>query len=547
MPNGADLLVEALAKRGVSHVFGMPGSHTTYIYDALARRGGIKTVLCRNEQAAAFAADGFARVTGRPGVVCTTAGPGATNALTGVGEAWSDSVPILLVAGQVNSDRIHQECGRYHEIDLEGIFKLCTKWCGTARHVDDFARMVEHAFAAMTTGRPRPAAIFIPQDLAAKEVDFIMSGDDVPMPDGPPAELADARTPAYTLLPAQGPVSVGVAATVELLGGAARPIILAGGGAVWSDAGAEVRALAKRLDCPVITTLNGKGLLDERDRFSLGHARSVRSKAALPHADAMIAFGCRFTEVMTEWGKMPVPAKLIQVDVDAGQIGMNYPAAVGIVADAKQTAAALTQALPERPAGPGIGWGKFWEDARAAKVKHPEWLIDVLREVLPDDSVVFTDACEMAYRMMTDYPAHGPRRFFYPSNFITLGWGFPAAVGAAVALPDRVVVSVSGDGGFAMTAQELATAARYKLRVVAVVHNDSAFGAMKNIMQRRHGGRFIDSDLNNPNFVALAEAYGVRGVSVHSVRKFTVELRDAIIGKGPTVIEVTDKWRQMRA
>jgi acetolactate synthase-1/2/3 large subunit len=536
MPTGADILVNALSRRGVTHVFGMPGSHTTYVYDALHRQGKIKTILCRNEQAAAFAADGYARVTGRPGVVCTTAGPGATNALTGVAEAWADGVPILLIAGQVNSDRMHVECGRYHEIDLDALFAPCTKRHGTVRAVDEIPRMVDEAFVAMTTGRPRPAALFLPQDLAAAEVEFLSDPDDTPPP--PSTDTA--------LLPSIAPPSAPLGAAAAVLGAASRPVILAGGGALWSGAEAEVRAVARRLDCPVITTLNGKGLLDERDRYSLGHARSVRAKAALAHADAMLAVGCRFTEVMTEWGKMAVPARLVQIDVDPAQIGVNYPVAVGLVGDARTTLTALREALPEPTPGPGRGWGRLWDEARTVKVKQPEWLIDVLREQLPDDAVVFTDACEMAYRMMTDFPVYGPRRFFYPSNFIALGWGFPAAVGGAVGAPGRTVACVSGDGGFTMTAQELATAARYKLRVIAVIHNDSAYGAMKNLMQRRHGGRFIDADLNNPSFVELAAAYGVRGVSVHSVRKFTVELRSAVAFRGPTVIEVLDKWRQLR-
>src|SRR4051812_44013056 len=169
MVRGADLLAEGLARHGVRHVFGMPGSHSTTIYDALGRLGTIATVLVRNEQAAAFAADGYARTTGRVGVICTTAGPGATNALTGLAEAWADSVPLLLLSGQVNSDRMHQECGAYHEIDLEGIFRPVTKWCGTVREVESIPSLIRDAFGALTRGRPRPAALFLPQDLMRRE------------------------------------------------------------------------------------------------------------------------------------------------------------------------------------------------------------------------------------------------------------------------------------------------------------------------------------------------------------------------------------------
>ena len=172
----------------------------------------------------------------------------------------------------------------------------------------------------------------------------------------------------------------------------------------------------------------------------------------------MLAVGCRFTEVLTDWRRMPVPRQLVQIDLEAGQIGMNYPVTVGIVADARAALAELSKHLPERSARPG--WGPIWDEARTASVPRPEWLIETLRAELPETTAVFTDACEIGYRMHADWPSFGPRQFFYPSNYIALGWAFPAALGAAVALPGRHVVSVSGDGGFLMTAQELATAVR---------------------------------------------------------------------------------------
>jgi acetolactate synthase-1/2/3 large subunit len=524
MRTGADLLVQELHRHGVRTIFGMPGSHTTSIYDAIERHGGIRTILVRNEQAGAFAADGYARVTGRPGVICTTAGPGATNALTGIAEAWGDSMPVLLVTGQVNHDRLHQECGNYHEIDLEGIFRPCTTYAATVMDNAYIPAVVARAFHAMTAGRPRPAAIILPQDLM---------GEPSP-PIGPIAAPPPDEQPA---LP-----TAEVARAAELLARARRPIVLVGGGAL--GAGEEVRALARRLRCPVVTTLNAKGLIDERDPLSLGHARSVRARLVQPCTDAMLAVGCRFTEVMTGFRKMQVPQPLVQIDIDAGQIGMNYPAAVGIVADARE---ALRAILDRLPAEPNSDWGEVWAQARQAKRENREWLIDTLRAELPEDAVVFTDASEMAYRMHTDYPAYRPRSFFYPSNYIALGWGFPAAVGAAVALPDRVVVSLSGDGGFVMTCQELATAARYGLRLITVVHNDSAYGAIKHQQRSKYEGRYRDTDLNNPDFVKLGEAYGVPAARTRHAAEFAAALRAAIRRGGPGVIEVPDDWRYLRA
>ncbi len=522
--NGADVLVEGLARLGVRHIFGMPGSHSTTVYDALYRRGSIATVLVRNEQASAFAADGYARVSGRPGVICTTAGPGATNALTGVAEAWADSVPVLLLSGQVNADRMHQECGAYHEIDLESIFRPVTKWCGTVRDVAEIPALLGAAFEAMTTGRHRPAALILPQDLMSHAAASVA---EVPERDRTEPEVPTGQ----------------VAEAAALLSRSRRPIVLAGGGALWAGAGAEVRAVARALDAPVITTLNGKGILDERDARSLGHARSVRARAALPHADAMLAVGCRFTELMTDWHRMPVPANLVQIDIDPGQIGMNYPAAVGIAADAKAALAALLAALTP---GRSSAWGALWDEARAARHPRPEWLIETLRDALPEETPVFTDACEMGYRMQADWPSYGPRRFFYPSNYIALGWAFPAALGAAVALGGATVVSVSGDGGFVMTAQELATAARYGLRVIAVVHNDSTYGAIKNIQNHDHEGRFVDVDLNNPDFLQLAAAFGVPARRTRDAGEFREALREALSRPGPSVIEQPDEWQLLR-
>ncbi len=523
---GADLLVQSLYAAGVRVVFGMPGSHTVAIYDAIERHGGIRTILIRNEQAGAFAADGYARVTGQPGVICTTAGPGATNALTGIAEAWADSVPVLLVTGQVNHDRLHQECGNYHEIDLESIFRPCTKFAGTVMEHRQIPLMVAQAFRALTVGRPRPAALILPQDLMALEC----------TPHAPREEIV-TRSVTTTLEP------VSITKAVAVLSQAKHPVLLAGGGVVWANAGAEVRRLAERLDCPVLTSLNGKGILDERDPRALGHARSMRGRVAQTHADAMLAIGCRFTEVMTGFRKLQVPKRLIQIDLNPAEIGMNYPVEIGIVADAKIALQAILAELPTKTAS---DWTGIWPAARAATRPNAEWLIDTLRAELPDDAAVFTDASEMAYRMHTDFPAYMPRSFFYPSNYIALGWGFPAAIGASVALPERVVVSFSGDGGFVVTCQELATAARYQLRMIVLIHNDSAYGAIKHLQRMKCEGRYRDTDLNNPDFLQLAQAFGVPARRAGDAASFAAALREALGQRGPFLIEIPDQWRYLR-
>jgi acetolactate synthase I/II/III large subunit len=526
MGNGADVLVECLYRAGARVLFGMPGSHSATIYDALAQQGKIRTILIRNEQAGAFAADGYARVTGQPGIICTTAGPGATNALSGIAEAWADSMPVLLISGQVNHDRLHEECGNYHEIDLEGIFRPCTKFVATLMANERIPDLVGHAWRALTTGRRRPAALMLPQDLMAASANQAAYEETATTNEEPEIDLPDVQ------------------AAVALLARARRPVLLAGGGAVWADAGGEVHALARRLDCPIITTLNGKGIIDEREPLSLGHARSFKARVALPEADLLLAVGCRFTEVFTWFRTMEFPKTIVQIDIDPGQIGINYPATVGLVADAKS---ALRKILADLPSACDSDWSEIWSFAQAAPRIRPEWLIDILRAELPEDGVVFTDASEMGYRMHFDYPAYAPRTFFYPSNYIALGWALPAAIGAAVALPDRPIISVSGDGGLVMTAQELATAVRYRLKVTAIVHNDSAYGAIRHIQRKKHAGRYLDTDLNNPDFVKLSQAYGVPGARASDADAFRRELRAALGREGPSLIEVPDEWRSLRA
>jgi acetolactate synthase I/II/III large subunit len=240
---------------------------------------------------------------------------------------------------------------------------------------------------------------------------------------------------------------------------------------------------------------------------------------------------------------LQVPRRLIQVDLNPAEIGMNYPTEVGIVGDAKIALQAILAELPKKLAS---DWSDIWPAARAAHRQSAERLIETLRAELPDDAIVFTDASEMAYRMHTDYPAYMPRSFFYPSNYIALGWGLPAAIGAAVALPHRVIVSFSGDGGFVMTCQELATAARYRLRMIILIHNDNAYGAIKHLQRIKFEGRYRDTDLNNPDFLQLAEAFGIPGRRAGDAITFADALCQAMAQSGPFVIEIPDQWRDLR-
>jgi acetolactate synthase-1/2/3 large subunit len=329
---------------------------------------------------------------------------------------------------------------------------------------------------------------------------------------------------------------------IDLLSQASRPVILAGGGVISSGAESVMEQLARKLDSPIITTLNGKGAVDERSPYSLGHGRTRRAGTVLRRADLMLAIGCRFTEVFTTAGTMPVPKTLIQIDIQPDQIGRNYPVALGIAGDARSVLAATLAGIPQR----GGKWRASWRRAQTSRQRNPEWFINTLREQIPVSSIVFADACEMGRRMQTDFPAYGPRTFFYPSNYIALGWGLPAAMGAAIGRPGCWTICVCGDGGFMMAAQELSTAVRYRLKLIAVIHNDSTYGAVKAIQRKQHESRYIDTELNNPNFVKLGDSFGVPSCRVEDPLAFADALRKACQVDGPSLIEIPGTWRSLR-
>jgi acetolactate synthase-1/2/3 large subunit len=256
----------------------------------------------------------------------------------------------------------------------------------------------------------------------------------------------------------------------------------------------------------------------------------------------MLAVGCRFTEIFTASGTMTMPKTLLQIDIDPNQIGMNYKVDVGIAGDARIVLEAILALLAPRE----DNWAELWQRVRSAEQLKSEWLIERLRAELPESALVFADASEMGLRMQSDFPAYAPRTFFYPSNYATLGWGLPAAIGGAVGQPERRIACVCGDGGFLMTAQEISTAMRYKLNIIVIIHNDSTYGAIKLLQRARHEARYVDVDLNNPDFVKFGESFGVPSCRARAPGELAAALRQALQREGPSLIEVPDVWRSLR-
>jgi thiamine pyrophosphate-dependent acetolactate synthase large subunit-like protein len=525
---GGEWVVAALEAEGVRHVFGIPGVHNLAIYDALLRQDRIAHVLARHEQGAGFMADGYARASGRPGVAVVTTGPGATNALTPLVEAQAGSQPVLLLMSDVPSALVGQDVGALHEVPNQiECFRPVSRWADALRSGAEIPGAVQGAFHLFRTGRPGPVALSIPTDLLTATVEGRLT---------PPGE---GRRP---------PCDVGlVEEAARYLARAQRPLLVAGGGVIAAGATDELRALARRLEAPVITSVMGRGAISEADPLWLGVLPNQRAtKQALEAADVILAVGCRFAHRSTRGLLLNLELRpeqaLIQMDLDPRTIGRMHAPALGIVGDARDGLAGILSALPRAgpPSRPAWDWTELRRarDARSprytATVDH---LLRALRAALAPDAIVVGDQTGLNYWMEWHFPVWAPRTFLYPIGSATLGYGVPAAIGAKIACPDRPVVAVVGDGGFLFTGAELATAVKYRLPVVFVVLNDQDYGAIR-YLQSRIYGRTGEHALTGPDFLGLARAFGVEAYRAGDADAFRPALDKALAHPGPTLVEV---------
>lgn len=526
MPTVAELLVRRLAAHGVSHVFGYPGGQLTPIYDALHRQKGIRHILARHEQAACFMADGYARASGRPGVCLAVCGPGALNAATPLATAFTDSVPVLLVSGQVPSAGLGSRSGYYHENDQLAAFAGFTK---LALRIDNAAAVdnaVDRAFAAMTQGRPGTALLEIPVDVQRAEASNLCS------------------TPLPPALPVTTPAASEVDALARLLSTWQRPLLLVGGGVVTAGAEMLVAELASHLGAPVLHTLMGKAALSSDHRLKAGlpwlkatsdlsNMESLMSPL-FAQADGLLAIGCRFSQAATGSWSLKPPGSLAHIDIDPAEIGRHYPATLGIAADAAKTLQALLERLPRTMREP---WTLPQPPAQTWRLPDLD-LVGSLRKVLPRDAIVVADITRLSYILLSELPVYEPRTFLHPAGFVSMGFGIPAALGARAALPGRVIVSIAGDGCFLMSGMELASAVQEKLPIVIVLVNDGSLSLIKAIQHRRYEDRFIGVDLQNPDFALFARSFGVRSWQVRDDAGFSDALAQAIACGEPALVEV---------
>ena len=522
---GGDILIECLKAQGVSAVFGMPGTQNIQIYDALLRRGGgtIDHYLVRHEYAATQMADGFARATGEVGVAITVPGPGASNASTGILEAFTDCAPVLLITGQSDSSLYSKHPSKmFHGLDQMRFFASLTKYCAIAHTVAEIPVVVENAFKAMRNGRPGPTVLEFPMDVVTGEgevqIPTRVERDELPPPDD--TDLSTA---------------------VETIRNAKMPLIFAGSAVYHANARNELRLLAEKLNAPVIVTRNGKGALSEDHPLALQICYGYLGREALQRSDCLIGIGPRFTSIDTRNWSLELPQPFIQIDEDPDEIGLEYPCDVGVVGDMKLT----LQALIEDVAPAQNAWDETLAGLRKPFDAQPSLpVIHEFQDVLPRDTIYAIDVHSLGYASFAEFPIYDPRTFLYPNIGVALGHAYPAAIGAKVAYPDRPVICFSGDGGFLMGAVEMATAMKYGINVVAVVVNDGALSAIKGSQLKGCEGRTIDTDLVNPDFVEFAKSFGAYTKRVEDLGDFKETLRDALAAEQPALIEVMLQERQ---
>jgi acetolactate synthase-1/2/3 large subunit len=525
MMNGGQAAARALRSEGIEVVFGIVGTHNVQIFDGLYDEAELRVVTTRHEQGAGFMADGYARATGRIGAAIVVPGPGLTNLMTALGQAYLDSVPFLALTGQNPSPRLDRELEDFHE--LRGSLTVAGSVTASAARVRSAAEIptaIREAVRLMRTTRPRPTFLEIPMDVLGgdQEVELLPPAEDFPRPGGDGEAIRRAA---------------------GLLNGARRPLILAGVGVVSAEGSAALREVAEKLGAPVVTTVHGKGAIADDHPLALGDGwgRLDFFDELFAQADACLAVGTT-VDYLTDFqqgAKLPDP--FIHVDIDPRVIGRVRSVALGIVGDARLVLERLADGL-------GTDWrGRGWCDVDAARA-HKRMvieraagpvlgLLDAVRAALPRDAMVADDLCLPGYWAVPALDVYEPRTFFHPGMYGTLGYALPAAIGASIGRPDRHAVALCGDGGFLYTSQELATAVQERVNVTAIVFNDNAFGALKLFQDRHLKGRQIGVDLHNPDFALLAQAYGARGVKLRASADLSEALADAVRQGGPTVIE----------
>jgi acetolactate synthase-1/2/3 large subunit len=546
--SGAEILIECLKKEGVKHIFGYPGGVVLNIFDILYDEKDIKLILSRHEQGAVHAADGYARVSGKVGVVIVTSGPGATNTVTGIANASMDSVPLVVFSGQVPTKLIGNDA--FQEADIVGITRPCTKYNFLVKDVRDLARTIREAFYIASTGRPGPVLIDLPKDVTAGKTEFVW--------------------PEHIHIRSYNPTYEGnkwmIKRAVQELIHAKRPVLLAGGGVIISGASKELRELAELVNIPVTMTLMGLGGFPGTHRLSmgmLGMHGTYYANMAVQNSDLIVGIGVRFDDRVTGRTESFAPgAKIIHIDIDPTSIRKNVRVDIPVVGDVKRVLKEMLRILKEERGKEKEQWSAIrkawlrqidkWRKERPLTYKYdknvikPEFVIEKIYELTKGDAIICTEVGQNQMWAAQFYKYDRPRRFLSSGGLGTMGFGFPAAIGAQIACPDELVIDIAGDGSIQMNIQELATAVVNKLPIKVAILNNHYLGMVRQWQELFFNGRYSYSHLDVvPDFVKVAEAYGAVGLRATRPEEVEPVLKQALkIKDKPVFMDFIVDWKE---
>jgi acetolactate synthase-1/2/3 large subunit len=527
MPRGAEGVVQALKDAGVDTIFGIPSIHNISLYDVLRRDPSIRHIQCRHEAAATHMADGYARATGKLGVIVSSTGPGAGFTLSSLQEAWGSCSPVLMITTDIDAAKIGKGLGVLHELEEQGsLFRTVTKKTFCVRPGDDFRATTQEAIQLALSGRPGPVCMQAPTDLLA-------------------GEAAASSTVAATATADSAPLPDRLSEAVTLLRRAKQPVILIGTDAARADIAADITALAEAACAPVIGSTAAKGVIAEDHPLSFGNAaRRMVTKEIAPQCDVALAIGTRMREVDAKRRGLVLPEEVIHVDWDERWIGKNFPTNVPLVGDLRAITKELRRQLEGEPySGPRQQRVADWrqqdnaERARLSQELPEVRFLDVIRKTLPRDSHLVIDNAQLAYWSEYFYPSYRANGVIGAKGSGLLGFSFPGAIGARVARPDTPVVCIIGDGGFMYTAQELATCVRHKIGFPLIVVNDNAFGVIGYLQRTAYQEEF-EAKLTNPDFVAFANSFGVAATRVRTPEELGAALDKTLASGEMRLIEL---------
>ena len=529
---GAQILRRTLVDAGVDVMFGYPGGAIMPFYDALHGQQALRHILVRHEQAAAHAADGYARAANRVGVCVATSGPGATNLVTGLATAYMDGSPVLAITGQVGRPMLGRDA--FQETDVVGVTLPVTKHNVLVRDVEDLADDVREAMAIAMDGRPGPVLVDVPKDVQNQKAEYRVPGAWCQGPGNPRHPTLDTRS-----------FDDAIQEAARLIAQAERPLLMIGRGVIVSGAYAEVRELAERTGTPVITTLLGISAFPQAHDLHLGmpgmHGE-VHINKAIQAADLIVGIGMRFDDRVTGNTATFAPrAKIVHIDVNPAAIGLNVPVAIGIVGDARRVVERLLQCVTSRNCLP---WREEIRGLQHAREElftgglSPEVILSALADVTGGRCTVVSDVGQHQMWVAQRYPFQRPNTHITSGGLGAMGFAVPAAMGVRLARPDEPVWAISGDGGFQMNMAEIATMVQEGIEVKLAVFNNGYLGMVRQWQQFFHGGRYSNTPILSPDYVKLAEAYGIPGWRVTQASEVSDALRQANTAPGPALVEM---------